>query len=178
MNWAIWGPTLGTVVAAFLGLLGLIFKTRKDHHAALAQIEATKKQADADVTRADAAKIEAQAALDSARAVAKTAEATAAAAINDTFTRAYDAAGKNWARFCDANDRTIESLREQVTDNTERVDQAEMRAEADRQARDEAEKKFRIAVAWMRRAIRWIELNLPGATYPPLPPELDLDLTV
>jgi chromosome segregation ATPase len=169
VNWTVWGPVLGTLVTAILGLSGLVFKARKDHHAAL-------EQSKADIAHADAAKLEAQAALESARATAKTAEATAAAAINDTFTRAYDAASQNWARFCDANDKTIRDLRDQIAENTARVDQAEIRAEADRQARDEAEKKFRIAVAWMRRAIRWINENLPGAAYPPLPPEIDLDL--
>jgi chromosome segregation ATPase len=169
MNWAVWGPVLGTMSAGVLGLIGLIFQSRKNHHAAIEQISVLQKQANAATKQAEAA-------MEAAKASVRTAEATAEAAIQDAFTRAYEAASRNWARFCDANDRTIENLREQVAENNARIDESEIRAEGYRQARDEVEKKFRVAVAWMRRAIRWINENMPGASYPPLPSEIDLDL--
>jgi heme exporter protein D len=169
MNWVIWGPVLGVIGASLIALLANVYQSRKNHHAALQQIGVLQEQA-------NAAKTQAEAALKTAQASATTAEAMAEAAIQDAFTRAYDAASKNWARFCDANDRVIDGLREQVAENNDRIDQAEIRAEGYRQARDEVEKKFRIAVAWMRRAIRWINENMPGAAYPPLPTEIDLDL--
>lgn len=169
MNWAVWGPILGALGTAILGLIGVIFQARKDHHAAIAQIETLKEQA-------NAATIQANAALETARASTRTAEATAQAAINDTFTKAYAAASDNWARYTDAIEKRLAKQDEEIADTGRRIDEAEMRAEADRQARDLAEKKFRIAEAWMRRTIRWIKENLPGADYPPIPPELDIEL--
>jgi hypothetical protein len=169
MNWNVWGPIVGALVTGILALVGIVVRARKDHHAAMEQVDVAKDQAAAAMKQAEAA-------LESARAAARTAETTAQATTNDTFTRAYAAASKNWAEWNEAQQKWNEGLQKQISDNAARIDEAEMRAEADRQARDEAEKKFRIAVAWMRRCIRWIDENLPGSKYPPLPPEIDLDL--
>lgn len=169
MNWTVWGPVFGALGVAILGLIGVVFQARKDHHGALAQIDALKEQA-------NAATIQANAALEAARASTRTAEATAQAAINDTFTKAYEAASANWARYTDAIEKRLAEQGDEIRETSERIDKAEMLAEADRQARDLAEKKFRIAEAWMRRTIRWIKENLPGADYPPVPSELDIEL--
>lgn len=169
MNWTIWGPVFGSLVVAVIGLLGVLFQAKKNHQASLEQIDTLKEQA-------NAATIQANAALEAARASTKTAEATAQAAINDTFTKAYAAASENWARYTDAIAKRLQEQGEEIVENAKRIDKAERLAEADRQARDVAEKKFRIAEAWMRRTIRWIKENLPGADYPPIPPELDIEL--
>src|SRR5271169_4635554 len=98
MNWAVWGPVLGVIAAALLGLLASLDKSKKDHHAAIAQIDALRIQA-------DAASKQAEAALELARAGTRTAEATAKAAIDDTFTKAYEAASKNWAESNEAQQK-------------------------------------------------------------------------
>lgn len=177
INWSVWAPVLGVLVTAICGLVGLIFQARKNHRIALEQIAINKEQIREGRKQSEAALKQADAALEASKASAKTAHATAEAAIQDAFTRAYEAASSNWSRFCDANDRTIESFRQQVGDLNDRIEESEIRSEGYRQARDEAEKNLRIALAWIRRALRWINEQLPGATsYPPLPPELDLDL--
>ncbi|MBZ4576089.1 hypothetical protein [Mycobacterium avium] len=169
MNWSVWGPVFGSLIVAVIGLLGVVFQVYKNHQAAREEIGTLRQQA-------DAATIQANAALEAARASTRTAEATAQAAINDTFTKAYEAASANWARYTDAIEKRLAEQGEEIVENAKRIDKAEMLAEADRQARDVAEKKFRIAEAWMRRCIRWIKENLPGADYPPVPPELDIEL--
>jgi F0F1-type ATP synthase membrane subunit b/b' len=176
VNWAVWGPILGSLVVALLGLAGGLVKVWKDHHAAMAQADAAIIAAQAARDQADAARIQAEAALEAARASVKTAEATAAAAIQDTFTRAYKAADEHWARYTNATEHRCQELEQAVSANAKRIDEADLRAEADRVARNEAEKKLRLAVAWMRSAIRWIKENLPGLEYPPVPPEIELEL--
>ena len=65
---------------------------------------------------------------------------------------------------------------EHISENATRIEQIELRAEADREARNAAEKNFRIALVYLRRVIRWIDENLPGAHYPPPPTELNLEI--
>ena len=169
MNWAVWGPVFGTVATAFVGLLGLVFQTRKSHRVALEQIELTKRQSEAAVKQADAA-------LEAGRAATKTAEATAAAAIQDAITKAVEANDKRWAIYGDMMERRCQSLEADTSKNAARIENAELRSEADREARNQAEKNFRTAMVYLRRVIRWINDVLPGEHYPPPPPELSLDL--
>jgi hypothetical protein len=167
VNWAVWGPVFGTVGVAFLGLIGVIFQTRKTHRATLAQVEVTKTQSEAAVRQADAA-------LEAARASSKTAEVTAAAAIQDAITRATEANDKHWAIYLDAGQRRVEDLEKLVSKNAERIEQAELRSEAAEVRANKAEHLYAIATVYLRRVIRWINDNLPGEDYPPPPPELDL----
>lgn len=101
---------------------------------------------------------------------------TAQATVDDTFTKAYEAADKHWAVYNEGMQKWNESLQEQINDNATRMEQATIRAEADRVARAEADRNFTIAVVYLRRLTRWILDNLPGADYPTPPPELHLDL--
>lgn len=165
MNWSVWGPVLATAVTAILGLVGILVTASKSHRGAMAQANAATVQANAALTQADAA-------LAAAQSSAKIAEATARAAIDDTFTRAYEAADAHWARYTEAQQRDNDDLRSQISENSMRIENAEMRSIADRAARTEAEKNFRIAIAYLRRVMRWIDEVLPGEHYPPPPPEL------
>jgi hypothetical protein len=113
------------------------------------------------------------------RAAHKNAEAandTAAAEMRKAVAAEREQASADWARFVDAQDKEIRRLNNQTAANADRISAAEIRAEADRLARVTAETHFRKAAIWIRRAIEWINEQLPGANYPPLPPELDLDI--
>ena len=107
---------------------------------------------------------------------AEAAQDTAAAEMRKAVAAEREQASADWARYCDAQQRDNDSLREQIGENATRIEEIELRAEADREARHQAEKNFRIALVYLRRVIRWIDENLPGAHYPPPPAELELDM--
>lgn len=137
----------------------------KNADAALQTSEAAKECAEAAQSEAEAAKRQADAAL--VAAVAEMRRAVSAEREN---------ADANWARFCDAQDRTIDTLRVQVEKNSSRISQAEMRAEAAELRASKAEHLYSMAVFYMRRVVAWINVNLPGENYPEPPPELLVDL--
>jgi len=113
------------------------------------------------------------------RAAHKSADAaqqTAEAEIRKAVAAEREQASADWARYCDAQQRDNDNLRYQVAENATRIEEIELRAEADREARHQAEKNFRIALVYLRRVIRWIDENLPGAHYPPPPAELELEI--
>ena len=101
---------------------------------------------------------------------------SAAAEMRRAVVAEREQASADWARYCDAQQRDNDNLRYQVAENATRIEEIELRAEADREARHQAEKNFRIALVYLRRVIRWIDENLPGAHYPPPPTELNLDI--
>ena len=107
---------------------------------------------------------------------AEAAQETAAAEMRTAVAAEREQASADWARYCDAQQRDNDNLRYQVGENATRIEEIELRAEADREARHQAEKNFRIALVYLRRVIRWIDENLPGAHYPPPPAELELDI--
>ena len=107
---------------------------------------------------------------------ADAAQQTAEAEIRKAVAAEREQASADWARYCDAQQRDNDNLRYQVAENATRIEEIELRAEADREARHQAEKNFRIALVYLRRVIRWIDENLPGAHYPPPPAELELDI--
>src|SRR6516164_1812657 len=107
---------------------------------------------------------------------AQAARDSAAAEMRRAVVAEREQASADWARYCDAQQRDNDNLRYQVAENATRIEQIELRAEADREARNVAEKNFRIALVYLRRVIRWIDENLPGAHYPPPPTELNLEI--
>ena len=107
---------------------------------------------------------------------ADAAQQTAEAEIRKAVAAEREQASADWARYCDAQQRDNDNLRYQVAENATRIEEIELRAETDREARHQAEKNFRIALVYLRRVIRWIDENLPGAHYPPPPAELELDI--
>lgn len=112
------------------------------------------------------------------------AKLTAQASVNDTFTRAFEAADKHWARYvaamqkrADEQEKRADEMADEISKNAQRIDDAEMRAEAERVARTRAEHLYSVAIIYLRRVIRWISDNLPpGVEYPSPPPELDVNL--
>jgi len=106
---------------------------------------------------------------------AQAARDSAAAEMRRAVVAEREQASADWARYCDAQQRDNDNLREHISENATRIEQIELRAEADREARNAAENNFRIALVYLRRVIRWIDENLPGAHYPP-PTELNLDI--
>jgi hypothetical protein len=109
-------------------------------------------------------------------AAADAAKDNAAAEMRKAVAAEREQASVDWARYCDAQQKDNDRLREQISDNATRIEQVELRSEADREARNIAEKNFRIALVYLRRVIRWIDENLPGGNYPPPPTELNLEL--
>ena len=107
---------------------------------------------------------------------ADAAQQTAEAEIRRAVAAEREQASADWARYCDAQQRDNDNLRYQVAENATRIEEIELRAETDREARHQAEKNFRIALVYLRRVIRWIDENLPGAHYPPPPTELNLEI--
>ena len=104
---------------------------------------------------------------------AEAAQDTAAAEMRKAVAAEREQASADWARYCDAQQRDNNSLREQISDNVTRIEQVELRAEADREALHQSEKQLRLTLVYLRRIIRWINENLPGAHYPAPPPELE-----
>lgn len=103
-------------------------------------------------------------------------ERTAQATIDDTFTRAYQAADKHWALYNEAMQRRCDDLDEQVTKNAKAIEDANLRfLEADERAQA-SDKLYRKAIIYLRKLLIWINTTLPGENYPLPPPELDLDL--
>ena len=104
---------------------------------------------------------------------ADAAQQTAEAEIRKAIAAEREQASADWARYCDAQQRDNNNLREQISDNVTRIEQVELRAEADREALHQSEKQLRLTLVYLRRIIRWINENLPGAHYPAPPPELE-----
>jgi len=113
------------------------------------------------------------------------AKMTAQASVNDTFTRAFEAADKHWASYVAAMERRVDDqekrndeLADEINKTGKRIDDAEMRAEAERVARTKAEHLYSVAIIYLRRVIRWVNANMPGGDYPSPPPEIDVDLDI
>lgn len=170
------------VIAPICALIGVRMERRAKHthaEAALQTSEAAQEQAQAAQVEAEAAKEEAEAAKDEAEAAKRQADAALVAAVAEmrrAVTAEREQANTDWARFCDAKDREIASLRGRVEKNDERLGQAEMRALADRERADRIDRLYWKAVVYLRIVIRWIDDEHPGETYPPPPAELLTDL--
>jgi hypothetical protein len=161
VNWHELAPYLATVPGALALLFVPILERRSKDRAAKAQ------------ERAAEAKFKAsEAAHGAAQAAAESAKAEMRSAVADE----REQASADWARFVDAQDKEIRRLNGQISKHSERISASEIRAEADRMARMSAESNFRKAVIYIRQLIDWISDQLPGANYPPLPPELDIEL--
>lgn len=181
MDWTILAPAGSAVIAAFLGLIGLLFQARKNHHAAMEQIEANKNQSDAQIEankkQAAIALKQAEAALEASRASATTAEATAESMVQDAFTRAYDAASKNWAHSQESLQKWCESQATELSRLSERQSKTEMALEAEKVRANKYEHLYALAIVYLHRVFGWVAEHLPGEDLPPPPPEIELDLS-
>lgn len=161
MNWHEAGEVAGPV----LTLIGVLLAPELGRRAGRKTVDAALQQAEAAKVEAEAAKLEAEAAKDEA-----------AAEMRKAVAAERESASADWARYCDAKDREIISLRERVERNDERLGQAEMRALADRERAERSDRLYWKAVIYLRIVIRWINDEHPGETYPPPPAELVADL--
>ena len=100
----------------------------------------------------------------------------AQATVNDTFTKAYEAADKHWARYNEAMQKWNEELAEKIKENTRQIADLEMRiVEADQHAQD-WQKLFHKTKIYVRKLIQWIQETVPHEEFPQPPSELDIDL--
>ncbi|MDV6979676.1 hypothetical protein [Mycobacterium intracellulare] len=164
-----------TALAPICTLIGIRLERRVKHKNADAALQTS----DAALQQAEAAKEEAEAAKDEAEAAKRQADAALVAAVAEmrrAVTAEREQANADWARFCDAKDREIASLRDRVERNDERLGQAEMRALADRERADRSDRLYWKAVVYLRIVIRWINDEHPGEEFPAPPTELIADL--
>ncbi|EFG75291.1 hypothetical protein HMPREF0591_4791 [Mycobacterium parascrofulaceum ATCC BAA-614] len=164
-----------TALVPVCTLIGIRIERRSKNTHAVAAL----KNSEAAQEQAEAAKHEAEAAKDEAEAAKRQADAALVAAVAEmrrAVTAEREQSNADWARFVDAKDREIDSLRGRVEKNDERLGQAEMRALADRERADRSDRLYWKAVVYLRIVIRWISDEHPGETYPAPPAELIADL--
>jgi hypothetical protein len=169
VDWANVGPTvlgLGTlIVAAVVDRRAKNRTAEAAHLAALAQADAAKAQREASQAGVKAADVAAEAA-------ARTAEAEMRRAVSDE----REAQAQQWAQITEGMQRWNMSLEDRIKENARRIDEAELRALADRERADRHERLYSKAIIYLRKLMRWIDDTVPGETYPPIPPELKQDL--
>lgn len=113
------------------------------------------------------------------RAALRNADANAdiaKAAVQDAFTRAYEAADQHWARYNEGMQRWNESLAKDVASNSRRLATAEMHAAASELRATKSETLYRLAIIYLHTLASWFAEMMPGENLPPPPPELEGDL--
>lgn len=173
MNWAADAPT---VIAAVLGLAGIIVGALADrrakHRTAEAALLAAQAQKAAVEAQREAQQDASKAADRAAESAARTAEAEMRKAVSDE----REAQARQWAQITEGMQRWNESLQKDIQENARRIDEAELRALADRERADRSERLYAKAIIYLRKLIRWIDEVVPGESYPTIPPELNVDL--
>jgi hypothetical protein len=169
MDWANVGP-------AVLGLVGIIVGAvvdrRAKHRTAEAAVLAAQAQVDAVKAQKDAHALAATAADKAAESAARTAEVEMRKAV----AAEREAQAQHWAQITEGMQRWNESLQKDIGENARRIDEAELRSLADRERADRNERLYSKAIIYLRKLIRWIDDTVPGEKYPPIPPELNVDL--
>jgi xanthosine utilization system XapX-like protein len=164
------------VVAAVLGFVGIVVGALADRRAkertASAQIAVAKAQEAAVAAQAAAQQLAAKAADKAAEAAAQTAEAEMRKAV----AAEREAQARQWAQITEGMQKWNMSLQDDIKENSRRIDDAELRAEADRERADRNERLYSRAIIYLRKLIRWIDDVVPGEEYPTIPPELKVDL--
>lgn len=94
----------------------------------------------------------------------------------DAFTRAYQAASDNWARYTEAMQKWCETQSAELSKLAHRQTQTDMALEAERMRANKNERLYATAIIYLRRIASWINENWPGVTLPPPPPEIEADL--
>lgn len=161
MNWvavsAIAGPAIGLTGV----LIGVIADRRAKHRTA------------------EAANVAAEAQKDAAAAADKAAEAamrTAEAEMRKAVAAEREAQAKQWAQITEGMQRWNERLQDDIKDIDRKLNEAELRALADRERADRSERLYSKAIIYLRKLIRWVDDTVPGEVYPPIPPDLKMDL--
>lgn len=105
-----------------------------------------------------------------------TAKKNAESTNRDAFTRAYEAASLNWARYTDAVQKWCESQSVELSKLSERQERTDLALQAEILARHKAERLYAVAIIYLRRIASWFAEHWPGEEMPPPPPELEPDL--
>jgi hypothetical protein len=172
VNWvaaaAVGGPIIGLVATVFAALVD----RRAKHRTAEAAVMAAQAQQDAASAQRDAQKEAAKAADKAADAAMRVAEVEMRKAV----AAEREAQAKQWAQITEGMQRWNESLQKDIKENARRIDDAELRALADKERADRNERLYSKAVIYLRKLVRWIDDVIPGEEYPPIPPELNVDL--
>lgn len=105
-------------------------------------------------------------------AILLTADAEMKTAVADE----REAVTADWGQFTQGMQKWNESLAERLGDVEKRLGDSEIRAVAAEMKATSAEKNYRVAIAYLRSVIRWVDDNWPGSDRPEPPPELKADL--
>lgn len=101
---------------------------------------------------------------------------TADAKMTEAVAAEREAATADWAQFTEAMQKWNESLASRLLELEKRLSDAEVRSAASELRAATAERLYAVAVAYLRRVVRWLEDNWPGENFPKPPPELEPDL--
>jgi hypothetical protein len=100
----------------------------------------------------------------------------AEAAVQDAYTRAHEAARKDWGVHLEAVQRWCTTQAEELHELGQRQGATEMALEAEKTARGRAERLYRIALSYLHRIFSWAAYHVPGEPLPAPPPDLMADL--
>lgn len=126
-----------------------------------------------------AAETQKQAQKDAVVAADRAAEAamrTAEVEMRKAVAAEREAQASHWAQITEGMQRWNESLQDDIKDNARRIDDAELRALADKERADRNERAYSKAIIYLRKLIRWIDDVVPGEKYPEIPAQLKADL--
>lgn len=87
-----------------------------------------------------------------------------------------ETAANEWAKITEGMQKWNESLADRLGEVEKRLSNAEIRSTAADLKATAAEKNYRIAIAYLRQVILWVNDNWPGNDCPDPPPELIADL--
>lgn len=172
MNWTIAVAITGPVV----GLIGVLAAVLVDRRAKSRTAEAAFLAAEAQKIAAEAQKKSAEEATKAADRAAEAAMQTAEVEMRKAVAAEREAQANHWAQITDGMQRWNESLQEDIKDNARRIDEAELRALADKERADRNERAYSKAIIYLRKLLRWIDDVVPGEKYPEIPAELKVDL--
>jgi hypothetical protein len=172
VNWT----ALAAIIGPLVGFIGVIAAARVDRRAKDRTAEAAAVAAQAQKIAAEAQRDSQQLAAKAADRAAETAMRTAEVEMRKAVAAEREAQAQHWAQITEGMQRWNEGLHEQISENARRIDEAELRALADRERADRNERLYSKAIIYLRKLIRWIDDTVPGEKYPTIPPELNVDL--
>jgi hypothetical protein len=101
---------------------------------------------------------------------------TASADMKTAVAEEREAVTADWGQFTQGMQRWNESLAGRLGEVEQRLSDSEIRAVAAEMKATSAEKNYRIAIAYLRSVIRWVDEHWPSSDRPEPPPELLGDL--
>lgn len=101
---------------------------------------------------------------------------TASADMKTAVAEERETVTADWSQFTQGMQKWNESLASRLGEVENRLGASEIRAVAAEMKATSAEKNYRIAIAYLRSVIRWVDENWPGSDRPEPPPELVADL--